>query len=364
MVQAGSPSPNHGTGGEGEYILYPIYSPGGREYIGRACMKFRTRFGSANRKAHLHMGRLGSLGTPVAWLYPAAPPPRPVPGPFEGVLARGAITEDELIGARAHRPPQRSHMRQPLLALLVSGSLLAGAVLSCSAPSKRIIAPPAVIKGAEPVGTETCAGCHEEKARGYPYTAHGRYFFPEEEGEEAMGCETCHGQGSLHMEAGGDARYIIDPSETPGVCYRCHIQTRVAFNLEYHHPVREGRMTCTNCHDPHGEDIYKARGMRMGRERAVCSQCHKEQDRPRVFVHEALREGCTMCHRAHGSVNDKLLVENDSNLCLKCHAQISTPGSMVIGDFGHTNRLAQGTCWSAGCHTAVHGSDINPHLRY
>jgi hypothetical protein len=30
----------------------------------------------------------------------------------------------------------------------------------------------------------------------------------------------------------------------------------------------------------------------------------------------------------------------------------------------HTTRLMQGACWSAGCHTAVHGSNINPHLRY
>lgn len=101
-----------------------------------------------------------------------------------------------------------------------------------------------------------------------------------------------------------------------------------------------------------------------GRENAVCRQCHKEKTRPRVFVHEALREGCTVCHRPHGSINDKLLVENDSSLCLKCHAQLSTPGTVLVGDFSHTTRLAEGTCWNAGCHTAVHGSDINPHLRY
>jgi hypothetical protein len=51
-------------------------------------------------------------------------------------------------------------------------------------------------------------------------------------------------------------------------------------------------------------------------------------------------------------------------LCLKCHAQLAAPGTIVMGDFSHTTRLMEGTCWSAGCHTAVHGSDINPHLRY
>jgi hypothetical protein len=26
--------------------------------------------------------------------------------------------------------------------------------------------------------------------------------------------------------------------------------------------------------------------------------------------------------------------------------------------------LPQGTCWSAGCHEAIHGSQVNDHLRY
>jgi hypothetical protein len=59
-----------------------------------------------------------------------------------------------------------------------------------------------------------------------------------------------------------------------------------------------------------------------------------------------------------------MLTERDNNLCLKCHAQIAAPGTVVIGDFAHATRVAQGTCWSADCHTAVHGSDINAHLRY
>lgn len=48
--------------------------------------------------AHLHLGNPGATSTPVAWLYPPSPPPKLNPGTFEGVLARGTITEDELIG--------------------------------------------------------------------------------------------------------------------------------------------------------------------------------------------------------------------------------------------------------------------------
>lgn len=237
-------------------------------------------------------------------------------------------------------------------------------VFSCGTPAKLVMVHPAAIGGAEPVGMETCALCHEDLAGNFRYTAHARLFIAEDD-EEILGCEACHGAGSLHLEVGGGrGQYIINPGKNPETCYQCHLEIKAAFNLQYHHPVRERRMNCTDCHNPHGEDIYKAKGMRMGRENEVCMQCHREQARPRVFEHEALRDGCTICHRPHGSINDKMMVENDNNLCLKCHAQIAMPGLITIGDFSHTTRLAEGTCWSAGCHTAVHGSDINPHMRY
>ena len=38
--------------------------------------------------------------------------------------------------------------------------------------------------------------------------------------------------------------------------------------------------------------------------------------------------------------------------------------SIYIGTVDHTSNLKQGTCFSAGCHTAIHGSNINNHLRY
>ena len=237
-------------------------------------------------------------------------------------------------------------------------------IFSCSSSSKRVLVQPTAIKGAEPVGMETCLLCHEDIVKNFKYTAHARLHISLDN-REVLGCESCHGEGSLHLEVGGGkGQYIINPGRNPTVCYQCHLGVKMAFNFQYHHPVREGRMNCINCHDPHGENIYRAKGMRIGRENDVCMQCHQDQTRPRVFEHEALREGCTICHRPHGSINDKMLVENDNNLCLKCHAQIAMPNSVTIGDFSHTTRLAQGTCWSAGCHTAVHGSNINPHLRY
>ena len=56
--------------------------------------------------AHIHLADPGVNGGIVVWLYPSTPnPPLPVPpaswieGPFNGVLAEGVITADDLTGA-------------------------------------------------------------------------------------------------------------------------------------------------------------------------------------------------------------------------------------------------------------------------
>jgi DmsE family decaheme c-type cytochrome len=168
---------------------------------------------------------------------------------------------------------------------------------------------------------------------------------------------------------GGRGRYIVNPRQDPAACLTCHLDVRSAFSLPHHHPVLQGQMTCVACHDPHGMDIVKpAGGLAMARLNEACSPCHKEQARPWIFEHEAMRDGCTACHDPHGSLNAKLLLAPDANLCLRCHAQVQGPavpsGEIVIGTVNHTLLLRQGTCWSSGCHTAVHGSDVNPHLMY
>ncbi|MEJ2725126.1 MAG: CHRD domain-containing protein, partial [Deltaproteobacteria bacterium] len=42
--------------------------------------------------AHLHLGTMGEVSTPVVWLYPHSPPPKLIPRSFTGVLAEGTIT--------------------------------------------------------------------------------------------------------------------------------------------------------------------------------------------------------------------------------------------------------------------------------
>ena len=239
---------------------------------------------------------------------------------------------------------------------------------SCATIDRVIVAPP-MIPGAKYVGMETCQPCHEKEVKDFKLAAHARVTIPDPKGKrEGVGCESCHGPGSLHVEAGGErGKFIVNPSKNPEACFQCHLDKQAEFSLQYHHPVKEGRMTCINCHNPHGHDAKLAKGMHVGRVNENCSQCHREQTRPHVFEHPALREGCTTCHAVHGSINPKMLLQRDNNLCLKCHSQPQTAaGNLVIGraSQNHANRVTTGTCFSAGCHTAIHGSNINPAMRY
>jgi DmsE family decaheme c-type cytochrome len=137
------------------------------------------------------------------------------------------------------------------------------------------------------------------------------------------------------------------------------------FSLPSHHPVIEGKVSCTDCHNPHKGRAVPGGTHSLLSDNQQCQQCHIAQRGPFVFEHEASREGCLTCHRPHGSVNQKMLTERNQTLCLKCHFQQQTAaGQILIGGRDHVAFLSRGTCWSAGCHEAVHGSQVNSSLRF
>jgi predicted CXXCH cytochrome family protein len=259
-------------------------------------------------------------------------------------------------------------------AIFIAAVLVASAALlvnSCSTTRTNPMAGgPPDIPGAHYMGNKSCAECHTNISRIFPSSAHARIHLEGQPSNGATGCESCHGPGSLHIAGGGGrGKFIVNPGKDPGACFQCHRDVQAEFHLPQHHPVLENKMNCVQCHDPHGSDVFKpAGGLAMARPNESCSGCHREQTRPFTFEHPALREGCTTCHNPHGAINAKLLVQRDLNLCLKCHAQTQgisvARGAIYIGNIDHTSFVRMGACWSSGCHTAVHGSNVDPRLRY
>jgi predicted CXXCH cytochrome family protein len=259
---------------------------------------------------------------------------------------------------------------------ILLGSCIAVAptlLISCSTV-ERSLAPPPEIPGATFTGNASCVDCHANYTRVFAASPHARLHVETAKMPGNSGCESCHGPGSKHIAVGGGrGKFIVNPGRDPQACFACHLEVHTEFNLPQHHPVREGKMNCVQCHDPHGQDIMKpAGGLAMARLNEQCASCHRAQSKRVVFEHEALREGCTTCHSPHGSVNRKMLVQADPNLCLRCHAQLAGGarpgqagrGELIIGKVDHTPFVRRGTCWTATCHTAVHGSNVDPYLRY
>jgi len=263
----------------------------------------------------------------------------------------------------------------------ISVAVLLLAAISCTTVYRNAVVLPNY-PGATYIGSDQCDTCHDDICKDFPTADHARLMA---RGNNALnaGCESCHGPCSVHSDSGGDTlppysfkpgresrssygSRLIDPpprsEET--VCYQCHADVRAQFQLPIHHPVPEGDMACSDCHDPHKGSIFRGGGTDLLSQNEMCLRCHPAERGPFVFEHQALREGCTTCHNPHGSINDKLLVDRDSNLCLRCHFVQNTGTAIFIGGSDHTLRLQQGTCWTAGCHEAVHGSRVNPSLRF
>jgi predicted CXXCH cytochrome family protein len=256
------------------------------------------------------------------------------------------------------------HHRRARIAAAATGLVALLLAVACANLDRSVVVP-LHIAGATYVGSAACADCHAEESRWYVSSPHGRRDRGGVDWAPVTGCESCHGPGSRHV-ATSAPEWIINPRREPEACLQCHIHTAAEFRLPSHHPLVEGRIDCVSCHDPHGTEILQpAGGLAMARENAAFGACHQDQHRPFVFEHEALREGCTVCHAPHGSIHGRLLTAPGNQLCLKCHAQNQTAtGQIIIGRVDHTASLRLGGCYTAGCHMAVHGSNLQPKLRY
>jgi predicted CXXCH cytochrome family protein len=142
-------------------------------------------------------------------------------------------------------------------------------------------------------------------------------------------------------------------AELCGSCHRREISEARQFS---HHPILEGRVSCTDCHDAHRAE--QGRMLTRPTIDETCLKCHEQVRGPFVFEHDPVHKGglgrsCLECHRAHGSPNRNLQVLFSRGLCIQCHTDIAQEP---------LHRGRGGDCWRSGCHVAVHGSNSHRFL--
>jgi DmsE family decaheme c-type cytochrome len=258
------------------------------------------------------------------------------------------------------------------------------------------------------VGSDTCATCHADEATNFATNPHSRLALMH--GGKGVTCESCHGPGKAHVDSGGDPTKVVfrftkmtsaqidarcltchaaahpnferSPHGMAGVdclschsihkfkseadllkvaqpqlCENCHADVKLAFSQPFHHPVEEGQLKCTDCHDPHGS-FQSNQLQSTADQNLICTKCHTETAGPFVYEHPVLKtEGCTFCHSPHGSPNPRMLkVSNVNTLCLQCHSasmNFTAPGAPSFH-----NQAAQYQACTI-CHTQIHGSNAS-----
>jgi DmsE family decaheme c-type cytochrome len=265
------------------------------------------------------------------------------------------------------------------------------------------------------VGAETCKACHPDQHDMFASTKMGRLFLKHpRNAREALGCENCHGPGKEHVEKGGgkgvgglitfakndktpidkrnevclachtkgarlfwkgsahEARDVactnchrVMSDQSPKAllakvseietCGTCHIQKKAAaIGRSSHMPVREGKMTCTSCHNPHGTTTPAL--LREIGENETCYRCHAEKRGPFLWIHSPVPESCSNCHDPHGSNHEQMLKIAKPRLCQQCHV-LGPHGAFPDGrGIVNTLRFEMGRA-CVNCHANIHGSN-------
>jgi DmsE family decaheme c-type cytochrome len=145
---------------------------------------------------------------------------------------------------------------------------------------------------------------------------------------------------------------------TTEVCLSCHPIERAQLLRASHHPLREGKLTCTDCHDPHGgqSDAFLLVAPTTN---DTCYRCHAEKRGPFLWEHPPALEDCSTCHEPHGSIHANLLRAKPPRLCQTCHVETRHPTT----PFTATSRFVfNRACMN--CHPQVHGSNHPSGVRF
>lgn len=189
---------------------------------------------------------------------------------------------------------------------------------------------------------EVCLGCHEGGLR-ITWTG------SQHEAADTS-CASCH-----------VAHAVKDPvlvrNSQPKSCYGCHTEQRAQSHRRSRHPIREGKVVCSDCHNPHGSF-----GPGLLREASVndtCYTCHAEKRGPFLWEHAPVRDDCSICHTSHGSNLPRLLTARTPWLCQECHQENYHPSSLYSGtglpSVNPEASMLGKDCMN--CHPKIHGSN-------
>jgi DmsE family decaheme c-type cytochrome len=295
-------------------------------------------------------------------------------------------------------------MKKFLVQLLVSGTLLAaGGGMSLGVEGNP--------DTPDYVGMEVCMECHMDAHATYAGSIHAKEAISDAPANRRQ-CESCHGPGSLHVEQGGGrntgiigfrqnedsqireaqclachgssqhiAFWDLSRHRAAGVscnnchqvhapvhaqlkmpqkdlCFSCHRDIRFQTNKQSHHPIRQGKVSCGDCHNPHGS--FGRKMIRADSVNELCYKCHSEIRGPFMWEHPPVEEDCMICHTPHGSNHSRLLVRKIPPLCQSCHNWTRHPGNPYDATTSFrvpvpSNKLAGRACLN--CHDHVHGSN-------
>lgn len=250
-------------------------------------------------------------------------------------------------------------------------------ILVYHSPCSDAVHPPNILGGGDEgmTGSEiaaVCVTCHQSGEQ--------MNWSSSEHAFEGLACTSCH---TVHH----NTRKKLLKDESISLCVSCHQNQKAKMHFPSHHPLKEGKMTCNSCHNPHGSANGEP-GMLKTEERVndLCFECHARYQGPFVFEHAPVAEGCLECHDPHGTVANNLLKQNEPFLCLQCHEghfhagrkgltglrttykKGKTIGGTLDAYNNNTNHFVEGDGahdWAAGmltkcttCHQSVHGSDV------
>jgi DmsE family decaheme c-type cytochrome len=184
---------------------------------------------------------------------------------------------------------------------------------------------------------QACLSCHDQAhVRNWPGSTHER---------NDLSCVSCH---AVHDAKGKNAHLLKKPDQAD-VCFTCHKMQRTRTMMSSHMPLRESKLTCGDCHNPHGTTTKALLSATSVNDN--CISCHQEKRGPMLFEHPPVRENCLNCHDPHGSLHNSLLVANPPRLCQSCHIGTRHPSQPQTAQ---ARFVFNRSC--VNCHPSIHGS--------